>query len=130
VGTKKRADGTPSKTTLAKYGLSLEDWQAILERQGGVCAICRKTSLRLCVDHDHVPGFKAMAPQDRRRYVRGLLCWFCNSHIVGRGVTLAKIQAAAVYLAKPANDWAPDFRPEPALEAIPEGVPLENWLPR
>ena len=121
-------DGLPKKATLAKYGLTLDDWRAILERQGGVCAICKKTSRRLCVDHDHLVGWKDMAPADRRNAVRGALCWFCNSHIVGRGVTLAKIQAAAVYLAKPANDWAPDFRPP--VEAIPEGVPLEKWLPR
>lgn len=91
----------PSKATLQKYGLSLEDWRALLDRQGGVCVICEKPSQRLCIDHDHVPGFKHMAPADQRRYVRGLLCWFCNSHIVGRGVTTAKLRNALRYLEAP-----------------------------
>jgi hypothetical protein len=28
----------------ANYGISLEDYQRMLERQGGVCAICKKKS--------------------------------------------------------------------------------------
>jgi hypothetical protein len=50
------------------YGISLEDYDAMLARQGGVCATCRKRrSGRLCVDHCHVTG-----------KVRGLLCRNCN----------------------------------------------------
>jgi hypothetical protein len=50
------------------YGLSVEDYNALLVQQGGVCAICRKPSEhRLCVDHCHLT-----------RRVRGLLCRKCN----------------------------------------------------
>ena len=39
-----------------------------------------------------------MAPEDRRRYVRGLTCWFCNSVMLRRGATPEKLRAAADYL--------------------------------
>lgn len=56
------------------YGLSVEDFDELLQKQGGVCAICNrvhKSSRRLCVDHNHKTG-----------KVRGLLCNNCNQIIV------------------------------------------------
>jgi Recombination endonuclease VII len=53
------------------YGISLEEYDAMLARQGGVCAICKKKPDKgkvLFVDHCHVTG-----------RVRGLLCGKCNS---------------------------------------------------
>ena len=61
------------------YGITLADYNAMFERQGGVCAICRgpqKTKsgrlTHLSVDHCHESG-----------KVRGLLCMACN-HLLGR----------------------------------------------
>lgn len=54
----------------ARYGITLEDYEALLVKQNGVCAICEeecKTGERLSVDHDHETGA-----------VRGLLCRACN----------------------------------------------------
>src|SRR5262249_13890238 len=51
-----------------KYGLSLQDYDRMFQRQRGLCAICWKRSRRrLCVDHSH-----------DLRMVRGLLCSSCN----------------------------------------------------
>jgi 5-methylcytosine-specific restriction endonuclease McrA len=53
-----------------KFGLTIEQYEALLQRQGGRCAICRSPgngSVSLHVDHDHVTG-----------RVRGLLCFRCN----------------------------------------------------
>lgn len=58
------------KFQLALYGLTEADYAAMLEAQGGVCAICRQgcsTGKLLAVDHDHETGI-----------VRGLLCQRCN----------------------------------------------------
>ena len=48
-----------------EYGIPGEDYDRLMELQGGRCYICRQmpVSLRLAVDHDHVTG-----------QVRGLLC--------------------------------------------------------
>lgn len=90
----------PKPPTLKKYGLTLDDWQALLADQGGVCAICEKLppSGRLCIDHHHVRGWKDMKPERRRGYIRGILCWTCNHYYVGRGITVRKSQNVVAYL--------------------------------
>lgn len=54
---------------LKVYGITLEEFEAALERQSGVCGICKRkeTRGRLSVDHEHSTG----------RF-RGLLCRRCN----------------------------------------------------
>ncbi|MFN2503529.1 MAG: endonuclease VII domain-containing protein, partial [Acidimicrobiales bacterium] len=49
-----------------KYGLSLEEYDAMLADQGGGCAICQRSADP--VDHDHGTGL-----------IRGLLCFTCNN---------------------------------------------------
>lgn len=82
----------PKQNTLKRYGLSASEWFAIARRQGFVCAVCRKLpeNGRLCTDHEHVKGWKRMPPDQRKRYVRGLLCYFCNHYYVGRAITVEK----------------------------------------
>lgn len=53
------------------YGITADEYNAIKEFQGGVCAMCRRakgTTRRLSIDHDHRTG-----------EVRGLLCSVCNN---------------------------------------------------
>ena len=53
----------------SRFGVSEVEYMAMLESQGGVCAICgKKNTKRLAVDHDHNTG-----------KVRGLLCGKCNT---------------------------------------------------
>lgn len=58
------------------YGMTLQQYERMLEEQGGVCAICKKPEITpgrfgtikpLSVDHDHGTGD-----------VRALLCHHCN----------------------------------------------------
>lgn len=90
----------PSPPTLAKYGLSLAEWRAIADRQGGVCAVCRKlpASARLCIDHEHVKGWKKMAPGDRKKFVRGLVCYQDNHAFLRRGMSVVRALAIVAYL--------------------------------
>lgn len=90
----------PKPDTLKKYGLSLDQWRMILQRQNGVCAICQKepSTGRLCIDHEHVKGWKKKESHERRLFVRGLLCFFCNHYYVARGISIAKAQAVVAYL--------------------------------
>lgn len=52
-----------------KFGITLEQYDAMLQHQGGVCALCRNPPKKkvLVVDHNHKNG-----------KVRGLLCDACN----------------------------------------------------
>lgn len=47
------------------------------------CEICGRKTGRLCVDHIHVRNFKKMLPSEKRKYVRGLLCFMCNTALKG-----------------------------------------------
>ena len=91
----------PGRGRLRRYGLSAEDWAAMCRRQGGVCAVCRRlpASGRLNIDHEHVRGWKKMPPGERRLYVRGLLCPWCNGKVASWRITLDKARALVRYLA-------------------------------
>jgi hypothetical protein len=71
-----------------KYGVSLSDYDRMMEKQGGSCAICRKTQERAFdVDHNHKTGA-----------VRGLLCTSCNRMLGHAGDSPETLRAAADYL--------------------------------
>ncbi len=69
-------------TVLLKFGLSFDDYEVVLERQKGVCAICKRkepnklnqynVKKRLAIDHNHITG-----------KFRGLLCSICNKSLGG-----------------------------------------------
>ena len=97
---KRKPVRVPTDGTLKKYGLTRVEWLAILKRQGWVCAICERVpaSGRWVTDHEHVRKFKKLPFNQRRWYVRGIICSFCNSHCVGRFMTLPKARNAVKYL--------------------------------
>lgn len=92
----------PSIKTLDKYGLSLVFWKLIAAAQGYVCAVCGllPKSGRLCIDHEHVSGFKKLPPEKKRKYVRGLLCWNCNYRFAARGMTEKRARRLVSYLVR------------------------------
>jgi Autographiviridae endonuclease VII len=69
------------------YGISLDDYDAILKRQKGACAICKRDDGLLCVDHCHGCN-----------HVRGLLCNTCNSALGFCNDSPEHLLAAAAYL--------------------------------
>lgn len=89
----------PTPPTLKKYGLDVASWAEVGERQGWLCPCGRfpgKGTFR--IDHEHVRGWKTMAPEDRRTYVRGLVCWTCNFFQLAKGVTADRLRRLADYL--------------------------------
>ncbi|MEI7847934.1 MAG: endonuclease domain-containing protein [Chloroflexota bacterium] len=90
----------PSQTTLDKYGLTAAEYQTLKNSHGGACWICGSvpTSGRLNVDHAHVKGWSKMLPGDRKKHVRGLLCFVCNHRMLTRGVTIERLSRAIDYL--------------------------------
>jgi Recombination endonuclease VII len=91
---------TPTPATLKKYGLSLEEWQAMADAQDHKCFVCQQEPKkgRLNCDHEHVFRWKWMKPEERKLFCRGLLCYTCNYHHLGRSMTIAKAQRIIEYL--------------------------------
>lgn len=71
----------------AKYGLTVEHYNAIHESQGGRCAIDGCTNDATVVDHCHETGL-----------IRGLLCLPCNVSIGALGENVRRIFGIANYL--------------------------------
>jgi hypothetical protein len=82
------------------HGITIEDFERMMDAQGGICAICgrsehrRSTSAsqayRLAVDHCHAGNG-----------IRGLLCSFCNHAIGYLEDSPALLQRAIDYLRDP-----------------------------
>lgn len=71
-----------------KYGITIEQYDAMMAAQDGRCAICGVLPTRhLCVDHDHETG-----------EVRGLLCEPCNFALGHMADDVDRLLAAAAYL--------------------------------
>ena len=97
-------DADRRKYLLRKFNITLEEYNELLAKQNGVCAICfnSETVVRrsktnkemLAVDHCHSTG-----------KIRGLLCFKCNTALGAFGDTLEDLQRAVNYL-KRSNDNA------------------------
>ena len=74
------------------YGLSVRDLAALVESQGGTCAIC-ETRPAEHVDHDHVTG-----------RVRGVLCFPCNVALGHLKDDVALFRKAIGYLERTRED--------------------------
>lgn len=90
-----------------KFGITSAQYQAVLERQFGCCAICRQPpgERNLAVDHDHDSGA-----------VRGLLCDRCNRLIGLASESPGILCDAATYVAgnfgRPGHLIASIIKPE------------------
>ena len=73
----------------SKYGITIKEYNTLLDAQDGVCAICFgvEKNKKLSVDHNHDTG-----------EVRGLLCHKCNSGIGLLGDKVDALQRAIDYL--------------------------------
>lgn len=89
----------PTARTLAKYGIDSRTWLELLALQGWACPICTRRYTNWNVDHEHVPGWKGMPPEEKRRYVRGVLCIRCNWKFVHSTIPADMAQRIATYLA-------------------------------
>ena len=88
----RRKKNWPKEGLLKRYGLSLADYDRLLEQQAGGCAICGGVTMwrgegRLSVDHDHETG-----------EVRGLLCSPCNTGLGHFHDDAERLRRAIIYL--------------------------------
>lgn len=100
------------------FNLTLEQYDQILEEQGGGCGICGKSpksGKSLAVDHAHRDG--------RAGPVRGLLCFLCNRRILGA-------RSDSVVLAMAEYVRNPPARRALNIEVIAPGRPQKKRQPR
>lgn len=79
---------------VSRYGLTIDQYRQMCDRQSGLCCICARPFGRGCIDHDHDTG-----------RVRGILCHTCN-------VGLGQFQDNPMLLAR-----AIQYLKEPEAEA-------------
>jgi hypothetical protein len=81
---------------MCRYGVTLEQYEEMLHKQNGVCAICQNPATgyfkHLVIDHDHAT-----------RKFRGLLCSKCNRAIGLLRESADMLEQAAKYLRKVEN---------------------------
>lgn len=74
----------------SNYGISSEDYEQMVVKQNGICAICGQLPIaRLHVDHNH-----------RTKQIRGLLCNNCNRGLGLYGDSIEILTKAIQYLSK------------------------------
>lgn len=106
----------PSPQTLARHGITEDQWWALYEKQGGCCAVCRKPPAkggRFHIDHDHAAARKGLPA------VRGLLHPLCNGKLGKIRDDAAWCRGAADYLdAPPGLDLIATPYPVPKKRAV------------
>jgi hypothetical protein len=90
-----RSDRGATSRLSRMFGITVEGYRALLEKQGGRCAICPATepgrgNVNFCVDHDHKTGA-----------VRGLLCSRCNVALGLMNDDMAQLKSALEYMQSP-----------------------------
>ena len=78
------------------YGLSRQDYEALLASQGGACGICKQPAEPLVVDCSRATG-----------RVRGLLCRRCNAGLVCFEEDPRLLMRASAYREKTVPDHEP-----------------------
>lgn len=120
----RRASRFTRSLILAKYGITLDDYDKLLAEQNGGCAICDfepDEGRFLHVDHDHATN-----------KIRGLLCHRCNQGLGYFRDDRWTLKRAAAYLrSPPANELAINDLTLDWLfsgELLSDCIPLEQWI--
>ena len=91
------------KYNYAKHNITIEQWENMLNKQGGVCAACgeqNSAERNLHIDHDHscCEGTYSCG-----KCIRGLLCSQCNTALGLLGDDINKVMNLAAYLVSHEN---------------------------
>lgn len=99
LNVEKRRESSRRRMLMSKYGMSLEEYQEMFDKQKGVCAICHRPETShsnkkgpvdsLRVDHCHITGT-----------IRGLLCSECNFGISKFDDNMGSLSSALLYILK------------------------------
>lgn len=97
------------------YGITLEQYDQLLEKQNHSCAICKRHEsefkTRLAVDHDHKTG-----------EIFGLLCMYCNHRLIGKERRPELFENASKYLCQGTGWFVPE-KPKKKKKPLRKKVP-------
>ncbi len=92
VWKKNNPDKMKNYSLKQNFGISLEDYKSLSEKQNHLCLICKLPTKTLVVDHNHETG-----------KIRGLLCHLCNCGIGHFKENINSLENAINYLKQYAN---------------------------
>lgn len=99
---KKYKEGKKRRQMKRNYGLTEVEYMKLFEIQNYECGICSTKITPFTnmahVDHVHVDGYRTLAPDEKKKYVRGILCHTCNRAIGMLGDDVDGVLSAARYL--------------------------------
>ena len=83
--------------TLKRFNITQEQYDSILQKQGGMCKICKKDNKgkRLCIDHDHSC---CSGRYSCGKCIRGLLCNQCNRFIGEVNEDIDRLKSMVKYI--------------------------------
>ncbi len=90
-----------------KFGITVEQYDELLEKQDHSCAVCGKHvtefNQKFAVDHAHTESDHVPAGM-----IRGLLCYPCNNMLIGKRTNPDVFEKAANYLRQHVGLKVPD----------------------
>ena len=96
-----------------KFGITVDQYEQMLENQNNSCAICNKEARAegksLAVDHDHATG-----------EIRGLLCSYCNYKLVGRHRDPHLLRKIADYIEQGTGWFVPEKKKKRTVKRKPK----------
>lgn len=98
---------------MRKFGMTIEQYDAMLEGQGGGCWICGRPpreDISLHVDHDHATG-----------RIRGILCFCCNNALADFGDNPELLRKAAGYVSRHAYPEETELARQRAFSLVGAG---------
>ena len=120
---RERNGGARDYHLMRRYGITADQFDAMVEAQGGVCALCRARKPEH-VDHDHLTGA-----------VRGVLCSCCNQGLGNFRDDAATLRLAADYLERTTwqrhTEGTGVYRltsPRPAVRRSPSSSALQHLI--
>lgn len=109
---RKRAESSRRHLLKTRHSMTLEEYDALLRHQGGVCWICQRAKgvgRKLAVDHDHRVAREQCGHEHDQSCPscwRGLCCAVCNRMLGHLRDDPEAFERAAAYLRQPpAQDW-------------------------
>ena len=104
---KKKYEQSKKSRLKIRFGITVEEYNEMFDKQNGRCAICGRHQSELKkaleIDHKHIGNYKDLSYEEKHDSVRGLLCWRCNFMLGLATEDFGILQKAMEYLSHYSN---------------------------